>query len=583
MMLVLLGTLTVVRAAGAAPAYPVKVGPTGRYLVDQQGVPFLMAGESPQAMIGNLSEADAELFFVNRQAHGFNTVLVDLLCASYTGCRSDGSTFDGILPFTGNDFSTPNESYFARADRVLQLAAKHGFLVLLDPAETGSWLSVMQSNGVAKCRAYGQFLGQRYAGFDNIIWLHGNDYGLPHADHDAANDALVSAIALGIKDVDARHLHTVQFNTARDLPPVMSTDDPRWIPIIDLNAAYTYQATYVEVLAAYNYSPILPTFLVESRYEFEDIAVLGSAPRNLRAQAYWALLSGATGQLYGNTYTWRFIGGWKEQLDSPGAVQMAYVTVLFGSRPWHDLVPDQSHTVVTGGFGTFGSGDYATAAMTPAGTLAMVYVPSARTVTVDLSRLSGPVTAQWYDPAAGTFTPISGSPFANSGSRALTTPGDNADGDEDWLLVLEVLAQTPSLNVRVNKSTFHSGDSFQLDLLAANPGPETEVDFYLGALLPATSPPGPGLNCANGDPIVFFGESSTAVMTCLSASPMNAAPFARNIVLPAGLPITTVDNLLNFIWLPDLPVGFYTFFAAFTRAGAMEVRALDAANVTFEP
>src|SRR5262245_45673435 len=95
----------------AAPVYPVKKGPTGRYLVDQNGVPFLIAGESPQAMIGNLSEAEAEMFFVNRRSHGFNTVWINLLCATYTGCRADGSTFDGILPFTvANDLATPNEA-----------------------------------------------------------------------------------------------------------------------------------------------------------------------------------------------------------------------------------------------------------------------------------------------------------------------------------------------------------------------------------------------------------------------------------------------------------------------------------------
>src|SRR5256712_7947773 len=83
----------------AGPVYPVRVGPTGRYLVDQTGAPFLIAGESPQAMIGNLTDADAELFFANRQAHGFNTVWINLLCASYTGCNADGTTFHGLAPF----------------------------------------------------------------------------------------------------------------------------------------------------------------------------------------------------------------------------------------------------------------------------------------------------------------------------------------------------------------------------------------------------------------------------------------------------------------------------------------------------
>jgi len=68
----------------------------------------------------------------------------------------------------------------------------------------------------------------------------------------------------------------------------------------------------------------------------------------------------------------------------------------------------------------------------------MAYVPSARTITVDMTQLSGPATARWYDPAAGTFTGIAGSPFANSGSRDFTTPGINADEESDWVLVLEV-------------------------------------------------------------------------------------------------------------------------------------------------
>src|SRR5258705_13608315 len=75
-------------------AFPLKVGPTGRYLVDQKGAPFLIAGESPQAMMVNVSEEDAELFFANRRSHGFNTAWINLLCATYTRGRADGSTTD---------------------------------------------------------------------------------------------------------------------------------------------------------------------------------------------------------------------------------------------------------------------------------------------------------------------------------------------------------------------------------------------------------------------------------------------------------------------------------------------------------
>src|SRR5205823_1250386 len=41
------------------PAYPLKVGPTGRYLVDRDGRPFLIVGDSPQALIARVSEKQA--------------------------------------------------------------------------------------------------------------------------------------------------------------------------------------------------------------------------------------------------------------------------------------------------------------------------------------------------------------------------------------------------------------------------------------------------------------------------------------------------------------------------------------------
>jgi hypothetical protein len=154
------------------------------------------------------------------------------------------------------------------------------------------------------------------------------------------------------------------------------------------------------------------------------------------------------GQLYGNAHTWRLRldGSWKNQLDTPGAAQMAHLKALFKPRAWHELVPDDAAPrVVTGDLGTFSSGgsidanDYVTAARTPNGKLVMAYVPSAsRTITIDMSRLSGTVTARWYDPTAGSFKPIQGSPFPNTVPQNFTTPDVmNEGGDHDWVLVLE--------------------------------------------------------------------------------------------------------------------------------------------------
>jgi hypothetical protein len=72
---------------------------------------------------------------------------------------------------------------------------------------------------------------------------------------------------------------------------------------------------------------------------------------------------------------------------------------------------------VVGGRGTFtASGqvddnDYVTAAATPDGKLVIAYLPVNRPVTIDMSKLSGPVRAQWYDPAQGSYVPIPGQQF----------------------------------------------------------------------------------------------------------------------------------------------------------------------------
>ena len=160
--------LVAFRTAGSAPpphtAYPLKVGPTGRYLVDQNDVPFLIIGDSPQALMVNLSEADADSYFANRQAAGFNAVWINLLCATYTGGRPDGSTYDGIVPFTtAGDLSTPNEAYFARVDDMLALAAQHGLSCSSIPPRPAAGSASCSSNGVTKSRNYGHYLGSATA------------------------------------------------------------------------------------------------------------------------------------------------------------------------------------------------------------------------------------------------------------------------------------------------------------------------------------------------------------------------------------------------------------------------------------
>jgi hypothetical protein len=418
--------------------FPLRVGPTHRYLVDARGTPFLILGDSPQSLIVNLTLQDAKAYIADRKAAGFNSLMIDVLCASYTGGRSDGSTYDHIEPFTtADDLSTPNAAYFSRVDAVIRLAARYHMAVFLDPIETGSWLSVLQANGIAKAFAYGQYLGTRYAAYPNIVWLSGNDF---QDWQDPSADALVLAVAKGIQSTDPGHLQTIELN----YPVSSALDDRRWRSLVGLNSVYTYGPTYAETLKAYDNADVKPVFLVEAGYEFEQNtqSISYGDPETLRRQEYWSLLSGASGQFYGNKYTWPFLADWQHHLDTIGSKQIGYLARLFEGRQWYRLVPDQRHVVMTAGYGkasstgNVDSSDYATLARTPDGKLAIAYLPSIRTVAIDTAKLAAGIEARWYDPTTGSF---SGAvrPLAKHGSIELFRPrAMNGNGEPDWVLVL---------------------------------------------------------------------------------------------------------------------------------------------------
>ena len=198
------------------------------------------------------------------------------------------------------------------------------------------------------------------------------------------------------------------------------------------------------MLRQYNLKPFLPVYLAEAGYEFEQNSpsISKGTAEILRRQEYWTALSGSTGQFYGNRYIWPFAPGWKSHLDTPGSVQLGYLARLFAGMRWYRLVPDQSHTIVTAGYGTYtedgnvGSSDYVTTASTQDGALTVSYLPVGGTLTVDTSHLAPGVKARWFDPSNGKYGQASDSPLANTGLATLTSPGRNADGALDWVLVL---------------------------------------------------------------------------------------------------------------------------------------------------
>ena len=156
------------------------------------------------------------------------------------------------------------------------------------------------------------------------------------------------------------------------------------------------------------------------------------------------MTSGAAGQMYGGP-SYGIANGFSDStIDTVGVQQLEYQTNLLDSLgEWYNLAPDQSHQLVTAGYGTCpttGSEDgvnCVTDAETSDHTLALAYLPEGGTITVNMAQMAGATTVRWFDPTDGDFTSISGSPFANSGSHSFTPPGTNSGGDSDWVLVFQ--------------------------------------------------------------------------------------------------------------------------------------------------
>ena len=441
-------SLTVNPAVTGGLVFPLKRSSNSRYFVDQNSTPVLIVGDSPHSLLVLLDTADMATYMADRQSHGFNAILVQVLCDQYTGGNSSGTTFDGVAPFTSGsspatyDFSTPNPAYFARLDSLISMAAANGLVVFLDPLDTGGWTTALENNGTTKAFNYGAFLGNRYKNSPNIVWESGNDF--QDWDTSTTDNNLVSQLMKGIASTDANHLQTIELNYYASY----SNQDALMTSVLGADASYTYFETYDEDLAAYNSSPTLPMFLTEGNYEYENNTGGLPAPTGvfvLREQAYWTMTSGGAGQLYGNQYTYRFPSNWQTFLDSPGALELPYWSQLFNAVSWWTLVPDQNHQVVTAGYGTYDANNtnlttatYATTSWNPNGSLAVVYDVAGNTLTVNLSKFTASVYAEWYDPSNGMFTTVSGSPLPNSGSTQFTPPNQNHDGDKDFVLVLAI-------------------------------------------------------------------------------------------------------------------------------------------------
>jgi hypothetical protein len=443
-----------------APGQFVTLEPTGKFLINSiTGKPVFITGDAAWSLITQLDDADVDLYLSDRASRGFNYIW----CAAADNFSQTNApkNFYGGVPFDGADFTHEDPKYWAHVDDVIHRAATHGITVALSPAfvglySPGGYLASIQASSEELLAAYGEFLGDRYKNFPNIIWVVGGDV-------DPATGVVpkINALAVGIRSKDTVHLIVAEGEPQRAALDTLS--DAPWM---DLNWLY-FHTTNIPSNAAANYSrsPWLPPLQGEGWYENEHSAT----PLGLREQGYWAVLSGAYpgNGGFGNRPLWYFNGAgfaqhgepnWQSQLNSEGSVDQMYLGKLFRSREHWKLVPDTDHTVMTAGYDSrsFSSSAWETvtslvhrqpyrlgsesavAARTSDGQTIIAYIPSgsAATITVDMSKITD-ATSQakswWFNPKTGSATLIG--IFLTKNSTQFTPPDRN-----DWILVIDSFA-----------------------------------------------------------------------------------------------------------------------------------------------
>ena len=412
-----------------------RVSADGHYLVNADGSAFTWVADTAWRLFNVPSRADADLYLQDRANKGFTVIQAVLVNDSAP------QNFNGQSPFIKNDPGKPNPAYFTYVDTLVNDAQALGFTLAISPA----WCNKVagpdhQIFTAATARSFGQYLGSRYKG-KNIIWMLGGDARINTAQ--ASWDAMADGLNAGSGGANLVTFHPRGgFSSSNGY-----ANDPRVQFNMVQSGHSADSANYDMIAADYALSPAKPTIDAEANYEeIPNNLGKGSSPitaYDVRKKAYWSLFAGAFGVTYGDMNVYQFwtptgaisdfptapMTTWKQALDAPGARQMQFVKKLIQSRPILSRIPDQS--LITSGSGT--GTDHLQATRDANGSYALVYSASGQLLSVDLSKLTGTVSANWYDPRDGSYTPID--TYPNTGTRDFTPPS-SGEGN-DWVLVLD--------------------------------------------------------------------------------------------------------------------------------------------------
>lgn len=417
----------VVQSFARSRVYPLKISRSGRFLLTQYNEPFLMNADAGWKLLNRIRIDLAKRYILSRRNNLFNTIFIQLLPPE----PNDRNAYLEAPFHRLGDFSMPNEKYFSYVDEILKYALQHQMLVGINPAWLGccknGWHEIMYNNGVENCRAYGQFLAERFKKFPNVFWIVGGE-------RDPLREtAVLRALAEGIKAESPNQMITYLAASSHSSTDVFQNEN--WLDFVMIHTyfrgkqnAWTSEIpqVYESTIDEWKKKPSKPIILGESQFEDENV---GSS-KMIRRQAYWTLLSGGAGVGYGSSVC-NFTGDWEKSLNLEGVLDMANFYKIISGLPWEFFKPLLSDDFILEGQAIYGSEDYITVAMLPNNRMSLMYLPSGKPIKVNLDKFKGTsLRAIWINPKNNKRW--IGGYFKPKGIKELTPPTLK----EDWLLLI---------------------------------------------------------------------------------------------------------------------------------------------------
>ena len=463
----------------ASYAYPLKRASGKRYLVDQNGAPYLMSGEAPWVLLQVLSSTDITSYLDGAVKRNVQNMLIQVADNQYTYSYVHaglsglwGANINGDFPFLKDqsgvtynngqtqspDFSTSNinPSYWNYMDTLMTICSGYpiNFCVYVQPwvgnplpgypsPNEEGYYGAQNNQSSAIRQAWGAWVANRYKWMKNLIWVVGGDNNPP-------NSAVVSDVATGVLSADTSHLITADcLDGSSPLTVTEGWSPPSTFVASNVNNIYTnithgWPYTYKNAKTEWQRTdyPNVPYFQKEGYYP--DLT--GSPPYNFqlaRAQSYQTMLGGGIGYHWGSFPTWYLGSGYQAGFDSSQiSIDHQILTRFLLGRRWELLIPDWGNLFLTNG-ASYTNASFVSAASASDGSWGAIYTQSNVSLTVNLAMFSANVTVYWMDPCNGARTNLG--TFSPSGSHTFaSTPGNNSTGDADWVLVFETQLPTTS-------------------------------------------------------------------------------------------------------------------------------------------